>query len=341
MNLLEMHNNNKTKIEQEQSLTKALELKEEKIQELQQELKAAYTKIESLANSDILLQQAQQLEQSAKEQSASAEKLMSEQESLQKKNAEKETKLQLLQEELNRKEKQLEQTVAALRTKAQKDAETALAAQAYELGQREKAVSNRENRIEQTLKKYKEQAKRDAENSIKDQQTNIDKEWSKLEQAKESYKTELKNQSLEKLSEYKLVIFSCLIITGTILAAEIAQSFDVYKYIGRDIWQLLTHFLDTFWEPGELWWRMITTIWTAFSRWAVLYLAVWGLIKTKIYDWDGLLFMVLRLVPIILLTIAAWKLGERETANYIEYLCLIYGIVRLYRKVKADLHKES
>lgn len=241
---------------------------------------------------------------------------------------------------MSSKEKQLDQTVAALRTKAQKDAENALAAQAYELGQREEKVKKQESELKKTLEEYRAKAKIEAENSIKDQQTNLEKEWSKLEQAKQSYKTELKNQSLEELSEYKLTIFSCLIITGTILAAEIAQNFDVYKYIGRDIWQLLTHFLETFWEPGELWWRVITTIWAAFWRWAVLYLAVWGLIKTKIYDWDGMLFMVLRLVPIILLTIAAWKLGAKETANYIEYLCLIYGIVRLYRKVKAE-YKES
>ena len=341
MNLLEMHNNNKTKIEQEQSLTKALELKEEKIQELQQELKAAYTKIESLANSDILLQQAQQLEQSAKEQSASAEKLMSEQESLQKKNAEKETKLQLLQEELNRKEKQLEQTVAALRTKAQKDAENALAAQAYELGQREEAVSNRENRIEKTLKEYKEQAKRDAENSIKYQQTNLDKEWDRLAKDKENYKKELKNQSLKELFRYKLLIFNALIIVGTILAAEITQNFDVYKYIGSDMWQMLTSFTDAFWDPGAIWWRAITTIWAAVWRWAILYLAVWGLIKTKLDDWDGMLCLIFRLIPIIILTITAWRLGERETAHYIEYICLLYGIVRLYRKIKAELHKET
>ena len=229
----------------------------------------------------------------------------------------------------------------ALRTKAQKDAETALAAQAYELGQREDAVSNRENRIEKTLKEYKEQAKRDAENSIKYQQTNLDKEWDRLEKEKESYTAKLKNQSLEELSEYKLVIFSCLIITGTILAAEIAQNFDVYKYIGKDMWQMLTSFMDAFWEPGPIWWRAITTIWAAVWRWAILYLAVWGLIKTKLDDWDGMLCLIFRLIPIIILTITAWRLGERETAHYIEYICLLYGIVRLYRKIKAELHKET
>ena len=260
---------------------------------------------------------------------------------MQKKNAEKEKQLLQLQEELQQRERQLEQTVAALRTKAQKDAENALAAQAYELGQREEAVSNRENRIEKTLKEYKEQAKRDAENSIKYQQTNLDKEWDRLEKEKESYTAKLKNQSLEELSEYKLVIFSCLIITGAILAAEIAQNFDVYKYIGKDMWQMLTSFMDAFQEPGAIWQRMIPTIWAAVWRWAILYLALWGLLKTKIDDWDGMLCLIFRLVPIIILTITAWRLGERETANYIEYLCLIYGVIRLYKTVKADLHKES
>ena len=228
-----------------------------------------------------------------------------------------------------------------MRTKAQKDAENALAAQAYELGQREEAVSNRENRIEKTLKEYKEQAKRDAENSIKDQQTNLDKEWDRLEQEKESYTAKLKNQSLEELSEYKLVIFSCLIITGTILAAEIAQNFDVYKYIGKDMWQMLTSFMDAFQEPGAIWQCMITTIWAAVWRWAILYLALWGLLQTKIDDWDGMLCLIFRLVPIIILTITAWRLGERETAHYIEYICLLYGTVRLYRKIKAELRKET
>lgn len=332
---------NLTKTYNEQKQKDELELKEQELQSLRAELKAAYMKIEALSSSDLTLQQAQQLEQSAIAKNANAEKLMSEQESLQKKNAEKEKQLQQLQEELNSKEKQLDQTIAALRTKAQKDAETALAAQDYELGQREDAVNRRENRLEQTLKEYREQAQREAENSIKNQQSNLDKEWARLEDEKNSYTAKLRAQSLDELSKYKLVIFCSLIIVGTILAAEIAQNFDVYKYIVSDIWNLLTRFMDAFQEPGELWWRMITTIWAAFWRWSVLYLAVWGLIKTKIYDWDGMLFMVLRLVPIILLTIAAWKLGERETANYIEYLCLIYGIVRLYRKVKADLHKES
>ena len=229
----------------------------------------------------------------------------------------------------------------ALRTKAQKDAETALAAQAYELGQREKAVSNRENRIEKTLKEYKKQAQREAERSIKNQQSNLDKEWDRLEKEKESYTAKLKNQSLEELFEYKLVIFSCLIITGTILAAEFAQNFDVYKYIGSDMWQMLTSFTDAFWEPGAIWWRAITTIWAAIWRWSILYLAVWGLLKTKLDDWDGMLCLIFRLVPIIILTITAWRLGERETAHYIEYICLLYGIVRLYRKIKAELRKET
>ena len=228
-----------------------------------------------------------------------------------------------------------------LRTKAQKDAETALAAQAYELGLREEAVSRRENRIEKTLKEYKEQAQREAERSIKNQQSNLDKEWDRLEKEKESYQAKLKNQALEELFEYKLVIFSCLIITGTILAAEIAQNFDVYKYIGKDMWQMLTSFTDAFWEPGPIWWRAITTIWAAVWRWAILYLALWGLLKTKIDDWDGMLLLIIRLVPIIILTITAWRLGERATANYIEYICLLYGIIRLYRKIKTELHKET
>ena len=228
-----------------------------------------------------------------------------------------------------------------MRTKAQKDAENALAAQAYELGQREEAVSNRENSIEKTLKQYKEQAQRDAENSIKDQQNNIDKEWIKLNNEKSNYKSELKSQSLEELSKYKIFIFLSLIIVGTILIGEILNNIDVFNFIASDTWQLLTHFLDIFCEPGEIWWRMITTIWAAIWRWAILYLALWGLLKTKIDDWDGMLLLIIRLVPIIILTITAWRLGERETANYIEYICLLYGIVRLYNTVKVDLHKES
>ena len=339
---------NLTKTYNEQKQKDELELKEQELQKLraemqslQAELKAAYSKIEALNNSDLMLQQARQLEQSATEKNANAEKLMKEQEQLQSANAEKEKQLQKLQEELNSKEKQLDQVETALRTKAQKDAETALAAQAYELGQREEAVSNRENRIEKTLKEYKEQAKRDAENSIKYQQTNLDKEWDRLEKEKESYQAKLKNQSLEELFEYKLVIFSCLIITGTILAAEIAQNFSVYKYILSDMWQMLTSFIDAFQEPGAIWRGAITTIWAAVWRWSILYLALWGLLKTKIDDWDGMLLLIIRLVPIIILTITAWRLGERETANYIEYLCLIYGVIRLYKTVKADLHKES
>ena len=228
-----------------------------------------------------------------------------------------------------------------MRTKAQKDAETALAAQAYELGLREEAVSRRENRVKQTLKEYKEQAQKDAENSIKYQQTNLDKEWDRLAKDKENYKKELRTQAWEELSKYKLVILYCLIIVVSILAAEFAQNFGVYKYILSDIWQLLTHFLDIFWESGEVWWRAITTIWAAVWRWAILYLAVWGLIKTKLDDWDGMLCLIFRLIPIIILTITAWRLGERETAHYIEYICLLYGIVRLYRKIKAELHKET
>ena len=228
-----------------------------------------------------------------------------------------------------------------MRTKAQKDAETALAAQAYELGLREEAVSRRENRIEKTLKEYKEQAQREAESSIKNQQSNLDKEWDRLEKEKESYQAKLKNQALEELFEYKLVIFSCLIITGTILAAEIAQNFDVYKYIGKDIWQMLTSFIDAVQEPGAIWRGAITTIWAAVWRWAIMYLALWGLLKTKLDDWDGMLLLIIRLVPIIILTITAWRLGERATANYIEYICLLYGIIRLYRKIKTELHKET
>ena len=340
MNLTKTYNEQKQKNELELKEQELQKLREE-MQSLQEELKAAYTKIETLNNSDLMLQQARQLEQSATEKNANAEKLMKEQEQLQSANAEKEKHLLQLQEELNSKEKQLDQVETALRTKAQKDAETALAAQAYELGLREEAVSRRENRIEKTLKEYKEQAQREAESSIKNQQSNLDKEWDRLEKEKESYQAKLKNQALEELSEYKLVIFSCLIITGTILAAEIAQNFSVYKYILSDIWQLLTHFLDIFWESGEIWWRVTTTIWAAVWRWAILYLAVWGLIKTKLDDWDGMLCLIFRLIPIIILTITAWRLGERETAHYIEYICLLYGIVRLYRKIKAELHKET
>ena len=325
---------NLTKMYKEQQEQSELELKEQELQSLRAELKIAYSKIEALSNSDLTLQQAQQLEQSANAAKESAEKLMSEQESLQKKNAEKEKQLLQLQEELNSKEKQLEQTVIAVKEKAQKDAENALAAQAYELGQREEAVSRRENRAEQTLKEYKEQAKIEAESSIAAQQTNLDREWDRLEQAKESYRTELKDQSLKELFKYKLLIFNTLIIVGSILAAEFAQNFSVYKYIASDMWQMLTSFKDAFWDPGELWWRIMATIWAAFWRWSVLYLALWGLLKTKIDDWDGMLLLIIRLVPVIILTITAWRLGERETANYIEYICLMYGIIRFYLTLK-------
>ncbi|MDO5157200.1 MAG: hypothetical protein Q4D51_14690, partial [Eubacteriales bacterium] len=178
-------------------------------------------------------------------------------------------------------------------------------------------------------------------NSIKDQQNNIDKEWIKLNNEKSNYKSELKSQSLAELSKYKIFIFLSLIIVGTILIGEILNNIDVFNFIASDTWQLLTHFLDIFCEPGEIWWRMITTIWAAIWRWAILYLALWGLLKTKIDDWDGMLLLIIRLVPIIILTITAWRLGERETANYIEYICLLYGIVRLYNTLKVDLHKES
>ena len=340
MNLTKTYNEQKQKNELELKEQELQKLREE-MQSIREELKTAYSTIETLNNSDLMLQQARQLEQSATEKNANAEKLMKEQEQLQSANAEKEKQLLQLKEELRKKEERLNQEVTAAKYKAQKDAETALAAQAYELGQREKAVSNRENRVKQTLKEYKEQAQREAERSIKNQQSNLDKEWDRLEKEKESYQAKLKNQALEELSEYKLVIFSCLIITGTILAAEIAQNFDVYKYIGKDIWQLLTSFTDAFWEPGAIWRRAITTIWAAIWRWVILYLAVWGLLKTKLDDWDGMLLLIIRLVPIIILTITAWRLGERETANYIEYICLIYGVIRLYKTVKADLHKES
>lgn len=332
---------NLTKMYKEQQQKSELELKEQELQKLRTELKAAYSKIEALSSSDLTLQQAQQLEQSATEKNANAEKMLQEQESLQKKNAEKEKQLQLLQEELQKRERQLEQEVIAVNEKAQKDAETALAAQAYELEQREEAVSRRENRLKQTLKEYKEQAQRDAESSIKTQQTNLDKECARLEKEKESYKAKLKTKSLEELSKYKLVIFCCFIIVGSILAAEFAQNFSVYKYIASDIWQMLTGFMDVFWEPGELWLRIIATIWAAFWRWTVLYLALWGLLKTKLDDWDGALCLIIRLIPVIILTITAWRLDEREAANYIEYICFLYGTIRLYRKVKADLSKET
>ena len=130
------------------------------------------------------------------------------------------------------------------------------------------------------------------------------------------------------------MIFNTLIIVGSILAAEFAQNFSVYKYIASDMWQMLTSFKDAFWEPGELWWRIMATIWAAFWRWSVLYLALWGLLKTKIDDWDGMLLLIIRLVPVIILTITAWRLGERETANYIEYICLMYGIIRFYLTLK-------
>ena len=339
---------NLTKTYKEQQQKNELELKEQELQKLraelqslQEELKAAYTKIETLNNSDLMLQQARQLEQSATEKNANAEKLMTEQEQLQSANAEKEKQLLQLKEELRKKEERLNQEVTAAKYKAQKDAETALAAQAYELGQREKAVSNRENRVKQTLKEYKEQAQREAERSIKNQQSNLDKEWDRLAKDKENYKNELKNQSLKELFRYKLLIFNALIIIGTILAAEIAQNFSVYKYILSDMWQMLTSFIDAFQEPGAIWRGAITTIWAAVWRWAIMYLALWGLLKTKLDDWDGMLLLIIRLVPIIILTITAWRLGERATANYIEYICLLYGIIRLYRKIKTELHKET
>lgn len=340
MNLTKTYNEQKQKNELELKEQELQKLREE-MQSLQEELKAAYTKIETLNNSDLMLQQAQQLEQSAIAKKENAEKLMKEQERLQSANAEKEKQLLQLQEELRKKEERLNQEVTAAKYKAQKDAETALAAQAYELGQREEAVSRRENRAEKNLKEYKEQAQREAENSIKYQQTNLDKEWDRLAKDKENYKKELRTQALEELFRYKLLIFNALIIVGTILAAEILQNFSVYKYILSDIWQLLTHFLDIFWESGEIWWRAITTIWAAVWRWSILYLALWGLLKTKIDDWNGMLLLIIRLVPIIILTITAWRLGEKETANYIEYICLLYGIIRLYRKIKTELHKET
>lgn len=221
-----------------------------------------------------------------------------------------------------------------MQIKAKNDAEKALAAKAYELEQREEVVSRKENKLTEILKAYHEQAQKDAENIFKAKQRNLDEEWTELKKEKNSYAAKLKAQSLDELSNYKTLIFFSFVIVATIFISEIASNFKVFKFIASDMWKLLTCFLEPQTKTNSLWVYVIKVVWSTVWRWTILYIALWGLLETSLSDWDGILWLVLRIAPIIVFTVLSGLLGAREMATCIECTCLLYGVIKIYKKIR-------
>ena len=148
---------------------------QQQLQEQQQEnnnltdkLVEAYKRIEALANSDLQLQKAQLLEQSANAQKENTEKLMKEQEQLQKDNEQKSADLQNREQLLKKQQKQLEEqqknlaaTIGACRQQAEADAAAALADGWKELEDSKKAVDKELAAAHQYIKDLKEEAQRE------------------------------------------------------------------------------------------------------------------------------------------------------------------------------------
>lgn len=158
--------------EQESSLitdlTTALEQTKAENSNLTNKLAEAYKRIEKLANSDLQLQKAQLLEQSANAQKENAEKLMKEQEQLQKDNEQKSADLQNREQLLKKQQKQLEEqeknlatTIGAYKTQAQIDAKAELADGWKELEDSKKEAEKEREEARQHIKDLKEEAQRE------------------------------------------------------------------------------------------------------------------------------------------------------------------------------------
>ena len=177
MSLKKMHEELKQKEPQEtclmEELTQELTRTKQENQDLMNKLKAAYTKIEALNSSDLTLQQAQQLEQSAIAQKENAKKLMREQEQMQKDNAQKERQLKELQEQLLQREAKLKKNIEDANIKAKSEATAALSARKSELDKREAAIQAREEKLEKDMEQCRIDALVDANKAIADKEKNI------------------------------------------------------------------------------------------------------------------------------------------------------------------------
>ena len=151
--------------EQESSLitdlTTALEQTKAENSNLTNKLAEAYKRIEKLANSDLQLQKAQLLEQSANAQKENAEKLMKDNEQ---KSADLQNREQLLkkqQKQLEEQEKNLATTIGAYKTQAQIDAKAELADGWKELEDSKKEAEKEREEARQHIKDLKEEAQRE------------------------------------------------------------------------------------------------------------------------------------------------------------------------------------
>ena len=271
-------------------LTTALEQTKAENSNLTNKLAEAYKRIEKLANSDLQLQKAQLLEQSANAQKENAEK-----------SADLQNREQLLkkqQKQLKDQEKNLAAMFGAYRTQAQIDAKAELADGWKELEDSKKEADKELAATRQHIKDLKEEAQRElaaAQNAT-------------AEAAKKGYR--------EVVSNYALVVRCMIFFCGIFGLSEVIKHRYIFGVYGDWYIWLISHigFIPAF-VVG------VAAVWI----FAVTYFAPWGDYCDKQEYYLGL---AMRLMILICLYTMADAVTDTTAAIVIYMSCIVVGILR-------------
>ena len=201
-----------------EELTQELARTKQENQDLKSKLKEAYVRIENLNSSDLQLQKAQQLEQSAIAQKENAKKLMREQEQMQKDNAQKEKQLKDLQEQLLQREAKLKKNIEDANIKAKSEATAALSARKSELDKREAAIQVREEKLEKDMEQCRIDALVDASKAIADKEKNIAEREKAVSEREDILSQDITKNIDEKVKDTRKLFNAALFIITSFIA---------------------------------------------------------------------------------------------------------------------------
>lgn len=294
------------------SLQQALQEKQQELSNLQTEnsnltnkLADAYKRIEKLANSDLELEKAQQLRQSANEDLESSKQLMREQESLKQQNEQKSKDLQSREQQLKKQQIQLEEqqknlaaTIGACKKQAETDAAAALADGWKELDNSKKAAEKEQEEARQHIEELKEEVQRElaaAQNAT-------------AEAAKKGYR--------EVVSNYTLVMRCMIFFCGIFGLSEVIKHRYIFGVYGDGYIWLISHigFIPAF----------VVGV-AAVGIFAVTYFAPWGDYCDRQEYYLGL---SMRLLLLICLYTMADAVADTTAAIVIYMSCIVVGILR-------------
>ena len=289
----------------QQFLEKAKKLKEEKDnleaekqklteekENLIQELTESYRKIENLNSADLLLQKAQQKEQSVNERSEKLELLRLELLKQNERQKNREENLNSREQLLQEREQKLETTITAAKIKANEEAQKSIAEKIKDLDQREACLKEEECKFQADKRKYEK------DTDLKYRNENI-----------ERYNNEI--------SKFYYEFIAVGVFLMTTLVSETLMNVSVLHNIGQDI--------SAVWGIGD-------GIWETIKGSIVFILSLAGFIGvfyTK-NEAPALMGVVLRLAFIIFILNFSGRIGINTAASVIEVFAVICAAFRIW-----------